>query len=345
MTNVQPTKNPFKQAFWRHLPVQRSASSPGAVRVIILAAAIPSLASLILTVWSLMDSLPDPAPWGVGLAAGGVLDVALVSAVVIAWSNPAVARPAEIAGWAIAALAGVLVGWHSYGIDPMLVVLGLVPLVSKALWGLALRSRISRHAQEAEEAEAKRLAEAEEARREAELSTDLTHAQRAEVARRRQEAAYARELAAADRDYADATAEAEHEQKLASTRRAAEQRMALDREEARVAMQRQDLIREVRAGQGLALGSGEVPDDASSLSASPEALMGFGGAMGAQARTAEGLEPRLRELLDYVAQAGEDASVRAAARALGCDAATVRRRRDVLAEQGYDVSPLTRTTK
>ncbi|MDT0305041.1 hypothetical protein [Streptomonospora wellingtoniae] len=333
------------------LPFTGATIGADPVRATILAAAIPSLASLVLTAWSLMDALPESAPWGVGLAAGVVLDIALVSAVAIAWVTPAVAKPAQVAGWLIAALAAGLVGWHSWLIDWPLMALGLIPLAAKGLWGLALQARLARLAQEAEdaeetraaevererqEAEQRRAAEQEQARRAAELATDLTHDQQAEIARRRRDAAYARELSDAQRDLDDATAEAAHQAEMAKIRRAAEQQRALEREQAEVVKERQALVREIQAGRGLALEVGDTPDDLTSLPDLDASLMGFG-----SARPRE-LEPRLRELLEYVA-AAEAPSVRGAARALGVDAATIRRRRDELTEQGYNVSALKRT--
>ncbi|GAA4928527.1 hypothetical protein GCM10023224_04690 [Streptomonospora halophila] len=356
------------------MPGADAGASGYPVRVLITAAAVPSVASLVLTVWSLMDSLPESAPWGVGLAAGGVLDIALVSSVAIAWVAPAVARPAQSAGWAIAAVAAGLVGWHSWLIDWPLMALGLIPLAAKALWSLALHARLAQHAAVREEAEQQRAAaqrhqreqeaqraagDAEAARRAAELDTGLTHEQQAEVARRRRDAAYARELSAAEQELEAAQAQAAHEAELERIRRAAAQQMEMDREDAEVIKQRVKLTREIQAGRGLALGQGEAaPDDLSSLSASPAAqVMGFGQAMGSdqpsprgaspapapRARAADGLEPRLQALVDYIAQAGEAASVRGAAKALDCDPATVRRRRDALAKHGVDVSVLSRT--
>ncbi|MDT0302865.1 hypothetical protein [Streptomonospora wellingtoniae] len=378
MKTLQKSDTPGKQGLFRRLvmPGADAGAAGYPVRVLITAAAIPSVASLVLTVWSLMDSLPEAAPWGVGLAAGGVLDVALVSSVAIAWVAPAVARPAQSAGWAIALLAAGLVGWHSWLIDWPLAALGAIPLAAKALWSLALHARLAQHAAAREEAEQQRAAEvererqaaeqraaadAEAARRAAELDTGLTHEQQAKVARRRRDAAYARELSDAELELERAQAQAAHEAELERIRRAAAQQMEMDREDAAVIKQRVQLTREIQAGRGLALGSSEAaPDDLSSLAASPgAALMGFGQAMGSdqgaprgaspapapRARAAQGLEPRLQVLVDYIAEAGEAASVRGAARALGCDAATVRRRRDALAEQGFDVSPLPRKTQ
>lgn len=360
MTTVQPPDTPHSRGIFRRLVMPGSASpapvaaSGGAVRAPIAVAAVPSVASLVWTAWSLVDMIPAPLP--VGLAAGVVLDVALVSAVAIAWVAPAVARPAKVVGWSIALLAAVLVGWHAAQITPILAGLGLIPLVSKGLWHLALSARLTEAAREAAEAQERRLAEAEEARREAELSTDLTHEQQAEVAKRRQDAAYARELSAAEQELESAQAQAAHEAELAKIRRKAAQQMEMDREDAEVIKQRVQLTREIQAGRGLALGQGEAaPDDLSSLSASPGAPpMGFSVPMeqsrgaspapqSASRPSPEGLEPRLQALVDYIADAGEAASVRGAAKALDCDPASVRRRRDALAKHGVDVSVLSRT--
>lgn len=343
--------------------------APGPVRATIAVAAVPSAASLVWTAWSLMDMIP--APWPVGLAAGVVLDIALVSAVAIGWIAPHVAKPAKLTGWLIAALAGVLVGYHAWLILPVLAGLGLIPLVAKGLWHLALNAHLARTEAEAvadaaraaherkeaearrvaeEEAERRRVAEAEaEAARAAELSTDLTHDQQAEIAAKRRAAAHAREAADAEAELADAQAEREHRLKLAAIRREAAQTREMDREDAEVIKQRVTLAREIQAGKGLPITSGETPDDLSTLAVPPGAgPMGFGGVMGSDLRVSRGrpspapdsLDPRLQELVTYIADAGDDASVRGAAKELGVAAATIRRWRTKAETQGLDMSPL-----
>lgn len=336
-------------------------ASQGRVGATIAVAAVPSVASLVWTAWSLVDMIPAPLP--VGLAAGVVLDIALVSSVAIAWIAPQVAKPAKVTGWLIAALAGLLVGFHAAMIMPILAGLGLIPLVSKGLWHLALNARLARAAdeaareaerltREAEEAEAERLAEEQRAAREAELSTEPTHEEQRLVAQKRREAAHERELAEAEVELADAQAERDHRLELATIRRAAAQTREMEREDAETVKQRLNLIREIQAGRGLAIGSGEVPDDLSALNASPNAaLMGFGSAMGADLRAPRGaspaapveieqLSPDLRVLIEYIDTAPK-ASVRDAARALGCDPASIRRRREALTKLGHDMSAIT----
>lgn len=267
------TALPAIRDLWARMLVKRSTPAPPAAasgaapaplsaRAPVLLAAVPSAASLVWTAWSVTDMLPAPLP--VGLAAGVVLDVALVSAVAIAWVAPDVARPAKAAGWAIASLAAVLVGWHAAQITLVLAGLGLIPLVSKALWHLALDAKIARHAAEAEAAEtARRAAEAaaareeerqrvaaEEAeRRDAELDPGLTHDQRAEIADKLRRAAYLRELAAAEREVEDAEAEAAHQAELARIRRAGAQQREMDREDAATVKARIALTREIRASE------------------------------------------------------------------------------------------------
>ena len=338
--------------------VGASPTSPRSAKATIAIAAVPSVASLVWTAWSLMDMLPTP--WPVGLAVGVVLDVILVSSVALAWINPGGAAGAKRFGWFVASVAALLVGWHAYEMMPVLAILGIIPLLAKGLWGLALNTRLAdaareaaRLAKEAEEAEAKRLAEEEQAARESELSTDLTHEQKRVIAEKKRQAAYALELASADVELADAEAERDHQLELAAIARAAEQERAMKRQDAQTIKEHLTLVREIKAGQGIALGAGEGAVDMPSLAASPSAsLMGFGAVMGSDLGTSRGrpggvpsgIDPELKELLTYIASAGEDASVRGASRELGVAPATIRRRRDRAEEAGLDMSALKRTT-
>lgn len=328
------------------------------VTATIAVAAIPSAASLVWTAWSLIDMIPAPLP--VGLAAGVVLDIALVSAVAIAWLNPESARGAKKFGWFVASIATALVGWHAYEMMPVLAILGIVPLVAKGLWHIALNTRMVRVAAEARQAEKERLAAEEKAKREAELSTDPSHEEQRLVAEKRRQAKHERELAEAEVELADAQAEREHRLELAKIRRNAEQQRALDREDATTVKKRLELVREINASRpaSFALPSGEVPSDLSSLADSPTvpgeaSLMGFGAVMGSDLGVSRGrpvgdrpvIEPQVRELLAYIATAGEKASVRGAAAELKVSAPTIRRWREKAEKQGLDMSALRRRTK
>lgn len=363
--NATPTPKPAGRLTraWQRLVLPASpeatpaspASPPSgrSVKATIAIAAIPSAASLVWTAWSLIDMIPAPLP--VGLAVGVVLDVILVGSVALAWINPTSATGAKRFGWFVASVAAVLVGWHAYEMLPVLVILGIIPLLAKGLWGVALNARLAHAAREAGEAEAKRLAEEEDASREAELSADLTYEQKLVIAEKKRQAAYELELAAADVELADAQAERDHQLAMAAINRSGEQERAMKRQDFETIKEEQILVREIKAGKGIALGSGEVPSDLSSLPASPSAsLMGFGSAMTPDLRSprsaspastgSEVLRPELQDLLDYIADAGQSASVRGASRDLGVDPATIRRRRDSLVEMGrtQDVAPILR---
>jgi len=253
-------------------PVE-AAGPPTASRLkgLIVAASIPSTFSLVWTVWTFIDMLTAPLP--AALAAGLVLDVALVAAVAIGFLVPDRATPAKIAGWIIAALAAVIVGWHSMTLMTVLVLLGAIPLASKALWHLALDAYLTQrrqlaawHARQEDEARAAREREAEEARqrkeaelaaeeerkrREEELSSDLDHKQQVLIAKKQKEAEFARRMAAAELELEMAKSEAEHKAALAKIRRLGEQQRAMDKESAEVEKGRQQLIREIKAGEGI----------------------------------------------------------------------------------------------
>jgi hypothetical protein len=366
MNTVQTEETPRNQRFWQRILIPSGAktgvrdapSSPRSARATVAIAAVPSAASLVWTAWSLIDMIPAPLP--VGLAAGVVLDVALVSAVAIAWIAPQVAKPAKITGWLIAAVAALLVGYHAYTILPALAALGIIPLFAKSLWHLALNARLARAAAEAAQAEADRAAAAEKAKQEAELSTDPKHEEKRLVAEKLRLAAHEEEMAKAEVRLADAQAEREHQLKLAKIRRGAEQQRAMDREDAKVIKQRLELTREINASRpaGYALPAAEVPDDLSSLPVPPASpgtpqVMGFGAVMGSDLGVSRGrpvgdqtvIDPQVRELLAYIAEAGEGASVRGAARHLEVSAPTIRRWRDKAEAAGLDVSALKRTSK
>lgn len=344
---VQTDETPRKQGLWQRILTpgtspQVGAESSKAARATVAIAALPSAASLVWTAWSLIDMIPAPLP--VGLAAGVVLDVALVSAVAIAWISPRVAKAAKVTGWLIALVAAALVGYHAYTILPVLAGLGLVPLVAKGLWHLALNARLARAAAEAAQAKATRKEAKEKAQREAELSTELTHEERRQIAEKLRLAAFEEELAEAEVRLDDAQAERVHRLKLAAIRR-----------EAEVVKERIELAWEINAVRStqFALPAGEAPDDLSSLPA-PQASqgdaaghlahLGFGSDQGVSPGRPGGdpvvADPPLRDLMAYLGAAGEAASVRGAAKELRVAPITIRRWRDKAEAQGLDVSAL-----
>ncbi len=243
----------------------------------------------------------------------------------------------------------------------------LVPIGSKFLWHVALTARTAWEARVARAAAERLIREAEVAarkeeaaravaearsRQEAELSTDPTHEEQRVVADKRRQAAHERDLAEAEVELADARAQREHRLKLAAIKRAAHEAREMEREDAETIKQRFALAREIRAGQGFALGA--APDDISSLAAPGDTtVMGFGSAMGSDLGVSRGrpvggqpaVDPQLRDLMTYLATAGSGASVRGAARELQVAPATIRRWRDKAAECGLDVSVLSPQTK
>ncbi|MEU0493752.1 hypothetical protein ABZ249_31380 [Nocardiopsis sp. NPDC006139] len=344
-------------------------------RPLLIAATIPSVLSLAWTAWSVADMIPAPLP--VALAAGIALDVALVAAVAIAWVSPAIARPAQVASWLIAAVAAAAIALHSWGISPALALMAAVPLISKALWHLALSAKAAGDAQAAE-AEARAAEQEEAARAEAEakaarLSTALTEDEEAELADLERQAAYI--AAKADKQVAleEAKAKAAQKLRLAEIDRDADMQMATDEATARVYVRRAELAHRIRLAEPVytatEIGAGtRIPDDPSGLDGLPPAgsgvpTAGFGfpqtprparGASPADLRVPPGASPAAsprapreaqalsgpERLLAYVTQAGPEATVKGAARTLAVDPRTIRRWRSDLAEAGHDVSAL-----
>lgn len=206
-------------------------------RIIIAAATIPSLASLIWTVWSVTDMLNLGTP-GVGLAVGVVMDLGMVGAVAMAWFSPAIATLASRFAWGVAALAAgavTLHGWQSE--TPEMALFGVVPLVAKGLWHLALASRRAqeqaaaqalaqeqRRLEEERERERERLKGAEDAEA-AEARADdasLTVEQRQEIAQIRQRTTFTKEKAAAEADEAEVQIEAANRVRMAQDRATAD---------------------------------------------------------------------------------------------------------------------------
>mgnify|MGYP001243168518 FL=1 len=264
-------------------------------RPLLIAASIPSVLSLAWTAWSVADMIPAPLP--VAVAAGVALDVALVAAVVIAWVAPAIARGAQVASWGIAGVAAAAIAVHSWSISPALALMAAVPLVSKALWHLALSAKAVGEA-EAAEAAARAAEQAAKAREEADrkgrrLSTELTEDQEAELAELERQAAYVK--AKADRQVAleQAQAQAAQQLRLAEIEREAETQMATDEATAQIHVRRAELAHQIQLASPVytvtELPAGRVPDDASGLDDLPPAaggapVAGFGGAFGAAAR-------------------------------------------------------------
>jgi len=340
------------------------------------AAALPTLFALPWAAWAVAHVLP--VPLYISLPLGVLFDLVMVASVVLALLVPSVARQASALGWAAAALASaaivVHVGWSGA------LLFAATPLLSKALWALLVtirrneadtRAEAKRKEEEAAEereraeaeraeaaAEAARLAAEEQARQDAELSTELSHERRVELARLEEDAAYIEEKAEKELRVDEAKAKAEHQQKLADIRRRGEQRRAMEEEAAKVELARQELIQRINASRpaSFALGAGDVPNDLSSLPrpASPTgdatdhlSLLGFGSDQGVSRGRPVGdqpvMDPQVRELVTYIATAGEKASVRGAAAELKVAAPTIRRWREKAEKQGLDMSALKRT--
>ncbi|MGW9351735.1 hypothetical protein [Nocardiopsis flavescens] len=257
-------------------------------RPLLIAATIPSVLSLAWTAWSVADMIPAPLP--VALAAGIALDVALVAAVAIAWVAPAIARPAQIASWVIAAVAAAAIALHSWALSPALALMAAVPLISKALWHLALSAKAAGDAAEA--AAAARAAEqaaaerAEADRKAARLSTALTEEEEAELAGLERRAAYVAAKADKQVALADAQAQAEQRLRLAEIERDAQTQMATDEATAQIYVRRAELAHRIRLAEPvytateIGPGGPRVPDDPSGLEGLPPAggapVAGFG---------------------------------------------------------------------
>ncbi|RCV49730.1 hypothetical protein DEF23_23260 [Marinitenerispora sediminis] len=242
------------------------------------------------------------------------------------------------------------------------VIFAATPLISKALWGLLVtirRQQASLRASHVEalrrQREAQAQREAEEERKAAELSTDLDHQQAAEIARLEREALYEERLAAAQLKLELAKSDAEHQRALAEIRRLGEQQREEDREAAGVYEQRIRLERQLKALRGEApaflvaagdvAGTELVPEITAKTSTSAPAPMGFGFSrpLDVRALTPEGAAVRFEELPEthqalvrYV-HAEKKPTIRGASRKLDRDARTIRRWKDKLSEQGYDL--------
>ncbi|MGQ4266438.1 hypothetical protein [Nocardiopsis changdeensis] len=252
-------------------------------RLIVGAAAVPSVLSLIWTATSVADMITIGGPV-VALAVGVVLDLALVGGVLIAWVAPEIRRTASNASWVLAAIAAAAIGYHHWGQEA--VIFAVVPLISKLLWHLALAARTAweqrrdaiacalaeqeeteRHKAEQAAREAAQAAAAK-AERERErtkaLSLELTEAEEAEHAELRRKALRIRARAEAEREVIQAEAEAdrirqeatseaerirqetEHRMRQDAIRRRVEEEMAVQQADAALLKQRFALERELR---------------------------------------------------------------------------------------------------
>ena len=366
-TSPAPKKTPAPSA------VAGLAADP----VALLAAAV-SLTSAVLTVWGVTSVLDGLAPLPVALVVGAGVEAAWLYALALEWQRSAhgpLRRWTTAAGWVLALLAVAVLVAHAAEAGWALLAVAWLPLGAKTGWMIRVSARAEAAAARAREeaeraaAEEQRARKEERLRREREemLSTDLTDEQKAEIARRRRERAFAEALTAEDQ----ADAEAQHNKDLADIKRASARQMAIDAEQAEIEKQRLQLARSIQlAAPVTSLGlpaASAVPDDASQLDAAPAAAAGFGGAMAAHLRT--GASPASRAdlgvppqsfpgaprgasggtavlpepqqlLLAYIDRHGQDSTVKGAARELGVDPRSVRRHRDALAQEGYDVSVL-----
>ncbi|MFC7330844.1 hypothetical protein [Marinactinospora rubrisoli] len=335
-------------------------------------ASVPTVLALPWAAWAVSQHLPVPA--AVALPLGVLFDVAMVGAVLVALLVPAVSRQASALGWVAAFTAAAAIAAYT-GVSGALI-FAATPLISKALWGLLVTIRRQqasirashvealRRQREAEEEAARRKEEAdreaqvqreaEEARRAAELSTDLDHRQAAEIARLEREAVYAEKLAAAQLKLELAKSAAEHQRALAEIRRLGEQQREEDREAAGVYEQRIRLERQLKALRGEApaflvaaggdaAGAELVPEITAKASGSAPMGFGFSRPLDVKALTPEGATVRFEELPEthqalvrYV-HAERNPTIRGASRKLDRDARTIRRWKDKLSEQGYDL--------
>ncbi|RCV59276.1 hypothetical protein [Marinitenerispora sediminis] len=327
-------------------------------RALVVIASVPTVLALPWAAWAVSQHLPVPA--AVALPLGVLFDVAMVGAVLVALLVPSVSRQASMLGWAAALTAAAAIAAYT-GVSAA-VIFAATPLISKALWGLLVtirRQQASLRASHVEalrrQREAQAQREAEEERKAAELSTDLDHQQAAEIARLEREALYEERLAAAQLKLELAKSDAEHQRALAEIRRLGEQQREEDREAAGVYEQRIRLERQLKALRGEApaflvaagdvAGTELVPEITAKTSTSAPAPMGFGFSrpLDVRALTPEGAAVRFEELPEthqalvrYV-HAEKKPTIRGASRKLDRDARTIRRWKDKLSEQGYDL--------
>lgn len=351
------------------LPDAPTEEAPAWVtKTLIAIASVPTLLALPWAAYSVSQLLPVPEP--VALPLGILFDVAMVGAVLVALLVPSVSRQASLLGWVASSAAAVAIAVH-VGFSGALI-FAATPLISKALWGLLITIRRQQAAVRASRVEAERLAEEArveatrrqeevDAKRAAELSTDLTFEQQEEIARLEREALYEEKLAAAKLKVKLAKSEAEHLEALAEIARIGEQKRAEDEESAKVWAQQIRLNQKLQAMRGdmpsfLAVESGaseaELVGEVTASAASAKADFGgvgfgFSRPLDVKALTPEGakvsfeeLPEKHQQLVKYVhtaKDARKKATIRGAALKFDCDPRTVRRWKEDLEDWGWNL--------
>ena len=337
-------------------PPVEGEPSTGAIKALIIAAALPSLFALPYIAWSIADLLVGlGAPKLAALAAGVVADIALIGSVVVALVDPKSRKAATRWGWFFATVAAGLVAIHA-GLS-VAVFVAVIPLLSKGLWGLVVdavhRLRAARAGHTAAVRKREEEKEKEKASRAAELSPELEHERLAEIAQFERDALYEERVAAAKLKKKLAMSEAEHLDALAEIKRLGEQKRAEDEESAKVYENQLRLGRKLRAlsGEAPEYLTVRVPQEDAEVVPEITAKAGFGGgapqAFGFQrpldvkALTPEGatvkfedLPPHHQALVKYV-KTEKGASLRGAGRRFDKDPRTIGRWVEKLEEKGY----------
>ena len=341
-------------------PTIEGEPSTGAIKALIVAAALPSLFALPYIAWSIADLLVGlGAPALAALAAGVVADIALIGSVIVALVDPKSRKAATRWGWFFAAVAAGLVAIHA-GLT-VAVFVAVIPLLSKGLWGLVVSSVHRLRKARADHAAAARKRaeekEKEKASKAAELSPELEHERLAEIAQFERDALYEERVAAAKLKKKLAVSQAEHLEALAEIKRLGEQKRAEDEESAKVYENQARLRRKFHALNGDVPGylAGSVAAAAEDAEVVPEitAKAGFGAvsppAFGFQrpldvkALTPEGATVKFEDLPDHhqalvkYVHLAKEPSLREAGRKLGRDARTIGRWVDKLEGLGYEL--------
>lgn len=350
-------------------------------KALIVIACVPTLLALPWAAYAVSQHLP--VPHVVALPLGVLFDVAMVGAVLVALLVPSVSRQASTLGWVAAVAAAVAIAAYT-GLSGALV-FAATPLISKALWGLLVIIRRQRAEQaaahaaaqvrrekeeaaaraekERQEAEKRAAREAEEvaaaaaqAVLDAELSEELTHEERRQVAEKKRLARFKKDMAAAELELELAESEAEHQKALAEIKRIGEQRRAEDKESARVYEQKLQLMRQINTLQGkkpafMSVGDGGQDEDmvvgeitaTAGFGMDEPPAFGFQRPLDLKALTPTGakvrfeeLKPTQQALVKYVHTAAEP-SMREAGRKLNKDGRTIGRWVEQLEELGYEL--------
>lgn len=184
-----PAFEPEQEQFQEPEPVPASVpASRGPVaawpwltptRIMIAAASVPSLLSLIWLATTVMEIFAGPTgePTLGGLATGVFADVLIVSTVLVGWFMPSVRSQASVGGWIGAVAASGLLTYHYWGSEQ--VFFAAVPLAAKFLWHLALTARTALEQEWARQAAEKAKAAKAEADR---LAQDKAEAEAADAA-------------------------------------------------------------------------------------------------------------------------------------------------------------------